>query len=457
MINRRLYFAGVLLVIMSAIFYAGVVSAADETEWTLLVYMNADNDLDPFSVIDFREIESVKGKPWLTTVVLVDRATAPAGIYTIRDGETKLVREVPEPDMGSYTTLIEFVKEGFLIAPAEKTALVIWNHGRGWKGPYGDLPSRGISFDDQSGNHITTNQLNSAFAEIKRAVGRNLDILAFDACNMQMLEVICAVYSFVDIIVGAEEIVPLGGMPYDRILNSLSNGMNPDDFSKAWVKAFNDYYSSAAASNEPKTTLSAVNSREIPSLMDDVTGLSKALMSGQWVIEIKDVLFMVQKFHIRENIDLRHFNSIVKSRISDEAVQTACVKLEAGLDKVISASGNTGGYMQNAKGIAIYFPLSSYGFSPKYSDLQFAKTSLWDEMVFDYYKKNTGPTIIADIKAGNPESLRRFAKNAKYAGIEVVQDIVERLNFSLNSARDLPVEIQTEVKNLLLEIRNSGK
>ncbi len=430
--------------------------SAPQAEWGFLVYMNADNDLDPFSVKDLAEIEAVKAKPWLTTIVLVDHATETAALLSIKDGNRSLIREVPEPDMGDVKTLVSFVREAVETAPAKHYALVIWNHGRGWKGPAEEVQGRGISFDDQSGHHITTNQLADGLAEIRKELGRKIDILAFDACNMQMAEVACAVHQGCNFIVGSEEIVPMGGQPYERILGSLVKGATPAQFAGSWVQAFNSFYSAPDQKDAPRTTLSAIDAAGIPDLLDGVTGLAKAMMSGSWNEEIKDALFQVQKFHIRENIDLGHFASILKSRIKEEGIQTACQKLEEILARVIPASGNTGGHMLNARGIAIYFPVSAYSFSKQYSQLQFAKSTLWDEMLFDFYKKITGPSVAADLKANTVRSLAELVRNQDRLLPELKKDALDRARFLIRHDQGISPEVRKEASDLLDTLKDTA-
>ncbi len=64
------------------------------------------------------------------------------------------------------------------------------------------------SYDDISHNKITTEQFGIAMAQIKQKLGRNIDILGFDACMMAMGEVGAEVAASTDILVGSEELEP---------------------------------------------------------------------------------------------------------------------------------------------------------------------------------------------------------------------------------------------------------
>ena len=102
--------------------------------------------------------------------------------------------EFKDCDMGDYKNLVDFVKWGTDNFPAKHYFVAVWNHGSGWhfqdaKIKSGEVSINDISFDDNTGHAITTEQLGTAMAEIKLHIGRNVDIYGSDACLMQMLEV----------------------------------------------------------------------------------------------------------------------------------------------------------------------------------------------------------------------------------------------------------------------------
>ncbi|HNV71360.1 MAG TPA: clostripain-related cysteine peptidase, partial [Candidatus Ozemobacteraceae bacterium] len=182
-------------------------------EWTFAVFLNADNNLDPFGVEDQVEMSKIGSSNWLNIVTLIDRERGPAQWNYIEKGKVTKVKDMGELDMGDYKQFIDFVKFVKTNFPAKKYMIGIWNHGSGWKAA-GKIV-RGVSYDDSTGNHITTNQLVGALGEAKKILGKNIDILNFDCCLMQMAEVVYACKDSCDYIVASEETEPGKGTPYD--------------------------------------------------------------------------------------------------------------------------------------------------------------------------------------------------------------------------------------------------
>jgi len=437
----------VALALMVAVCVSPVQAA--EKEWTWMVFLNADNNLDQFGVIDQEEMAKVGSSDLLNIVSLIDREKGPATLNYIEKGNVKKVADMGELDMGDYKQMVSFVKDTVAAYPAKHYALIIWNHGAGWKK---GVAHKGISYDDSTGNHITTEQLGLAAAEIKKILGKNLDILGMDACLMQMSEVTHAVKSDVDIVVASEETEPGDGYPYDGILGALKAGMTPAEFAKAWVAAYDASYDGGTQGNSASTQ-SAIDCAKLNDLADAVNGFCKAAIAGKYGTQFKDALVKVQKFYYRTNIDMGHFVQVLKATIKDEAFQTAATKLEKALAAAIIANGTNQATMKNAQGLAVYFPSSSYSFDAKYYDLLWAKETMWDEMVQDYYKKITAPALLADLQKGDVSSLVEYVQLSNEANREVSADVISKLNFQAFVENGMDASTQETVKSLVKELK----
>ena len=84
------------------------------------------------------------------------------------------------------------------------------------------LTSRAIAFDDQAKDFLDNIELKRVLAEIRRTLGRKIDILGFDACLMSMVEVAYQIRDTVALTCGSEEEEPDDGWPYDSILKALA-------------------------------------------------------------------------------------------------------------------------------------------------------------------------------------------------------------------------------------------
>ena len=428
-------------------------SAQQLKEWTVAVFLNADNNLDEFGVEDQKEMSRVGSNANLNIVTLIDRERGPAQINYIEKNNIVKIKDLGEVDMGDYNEFVKFA--GFVKAnyPAKHYSFTIWNHGSGWKNKNVNSIFRGISYDDSSNNHITNAQLSLATAQIARTLGQKIDVLNMDACLMQMVEVGHAVKDNVRFMVASEELEPGKGAPYDDILAGVKGGMTPSAFAVNWVNAFSKSYTGGSQGHD-ESTQSAVDMSKFDSMVDAINGLAKALMSGKYVAEVKEVLVNTHKFDFPENISMLHFVELLKARMSsNESVKTACDKLLAAGKAAVIACKNTGFSTKNAKGIAIYLP-STFRVEAKYLTLSFAKESLWDDMIQTLLKRDMAATIVNDIKAGSLDEMRNLVASAagNPENADLYRFIIRELNYEMYTENALPASLAEEFKTLFNQL-----
>ena len=130
------------------------VSAEDgaQKEWTVMVYMNAKNNLEPFALSNFHSMATVGSTSKVSVVAQLGRPSSFR--YTNEDGNWAgvyrfLVNKDSKPrpeqakvdvaasgdstDMGSPLALRQFIQWSKKAYPAKRYMLVIWNHGQGWR------------------------------------------------------------------------------------------------------------------------------------------------------------------------------------------------------------------------------------------------------------------------------------------------------------------------------------
>lgn len=432
------------------------VAAATVKDWTVAIFLNADNNLDPFGVEDQDEMARVGSNDFMNVVSLIDRERGPAQINYIEKDKIVKVKDMGELDMGDYRQLVNFakyIKENY---PAKKYCFVIWNHGSGWKNNNLNSIFRGISYDDSSNNHITNAQLGIATAEMAKALGQKIDVLDMDACLMQMVEVAYAVKDNVRYMIASEELEPGKGAPYDDILAGVKKGMNPGAFAINWVNAFAKSYVGGSQGHD-ESTQSAIDLSKFGALVDSLNGLAKTLMSGKYARDVKAALLNVQKFDFPENVDLIHFTELLKKQLkTDEAIKTASDKVLAAAKAAILICKNTGYSTKNAKGIAIYLP-SSFYIEPKYLTLSFAKDTLWDDMIATLYKRNAADKVVDDVIAGNLDEMRQVVDTARNdkENSALYRFIVRELNYALYTEKALPTNLAAEFAKLFEELQRS--
>src|SRR4051794_27296674 len=241
-------------------------------KWTFMVYVAGYNNLSTFAGLDLAEMRKVGSGDELKIAVFVKRLEQEAAhrIIVGKDGKGEERENLGgKVDSGSPQTLLDFIRWAHAKAPAERYALVIWNHGSGWdpldfdelyahvKGA-GITPrelgvraasqlgrslftttlqraltlptagARSIASDDGTGHSLDTLELGEVLAAAREELGRPLDLLGMDACLMSCLEVAYQSEKDVRAVVSSEELEPGDGWPYDKILADLRSNPSMD-------------------------------------------------------------------------------------------------------------------------------------------------------------------------------------------------------------------------------------
>ena len=412
----------------------GNAPASPEREWTFMVYLAGDNNLEHFGREDLQEMKEVGSTSEVAIVAQFDRMREGATRrYYLRQGTTLEEDEVGPPlgetNTGDPGELVHFLAWATATYPAKRYALVLWNHGTGWKEddvykvsqrlkiqasqlqerrlrdiaesisqakrpplfltPVHAIFARGIAYDDTSQDFLDN-------AELKRALSCSLllagipqlDLLGFDACLMNMIEVAYQVKDFVSYLVGSEETEPGGGWPYTAILQELVNRpqMQGDELAHTIVQKFLEAYS-----EEETLTQSALDLSQIPLVAEAINALCAYVLENPDECEliIGRAARRAQKFSDPDYRDLYDFCRLVyqyadKVPALQERAQAVMDTLwppEEG--RLVIAEGHKGYRMRQVYGVSIYFP--QYEMSPFYKRLDFASETLWDDMLHQLF------------------------------------------------------------------------
>lgn len=231
-------------------------------EWTILVYMNSDNNLWQFGQLNMWQAEKVGSSNQVN--VIVEQDPEPKGMPTTRYYVTqnpnpqmgkptsKVLEQIGETNMGDWKHLAEFVTWGVKNFPAKRYALIVWNHGSGWSG---------VSYDDNPHSYITMPQVTQALKAAQQAVaplqaqrglyrgGPLIDILNFDACLMSTIEVAYEVKDVAKILIGSQFNEPGEGEDYEAFLRPLvaNPTMPATELSKIMVYQYTLQYAKRGA------------------------------------------------------------------------------------------------------------------------------------------------------------------------------------------------------------------
>jgi len=381
--------------------WAGPAAAArlsGPAEWTVMVYLNARNDLEYSGLDDLNEMELAGSTGKVNVVAELGRL----GTYDQGDGGWHGVRrylvkreafpavinspvlETLQADMGDWRHLAEFGRWAKTNFPARKYLLVVWNHGTGWeKAAVPGGPFKGISYDESSGNHISTPELAAALGELGR-----VDVLAFDACLMQMAEVVYEVKDYAAYVVGSEETEPGSGYPYDKFLKELLRdpAMGPERLSAALVESFYAYYAGHAGLGAMQ---SAVRTAALPRFLELANGWAERAMASGDKAAVLGALRAAQGFGAAGSRDLRDFLRLTAERTGDPELAAKSSALAGFISgELVLLHKAAGGTHPGSNGLAVFLPSSRY--NPDYDALRWARDSRWDEFIGWYLKPPSG-------------------------------------------------------------------
>ena len=234
--------------------------ATTQAKWTFMVYMAGDNNLDGAALRDIAEMARAGSTKDVNILVQLDRIEDNlTRRFRITQGggfKTDCIQTFGDTNTGDPQILYEFVKWEADNYPADRYALILWNHGSGWwedaksraAGPAAKKPrrrlfrqpvrypvpqehlnipapqvQRSICYDDTSnGDALDNRELRIVLAGICALLGRKIDLLGMDACLMNMVEVAYQLRESVNVIVGSEIEEPFDGWPYAEILTRLN-------------------------------------------------------------------------------------------------------------------------------------------------------------------------------------------------------------------------------------------
>ncbi len=354
---------------LTQVLVAGMAFAQSPAQWTFLVYLDGDNNLEGAAIGDFLEMASVGSSADVKIVALFDRISnyddrygnwTDARLGVINPGDvpdTSWGQSVGEANMGNPQTLIDFVEWGAQNHPASRYAVVLWDHGGGWRTNLEKEVFKAVCWDDSNGSDcLYMKEVRSALAAIETG-GWEPDLVGFDACLMGMIEVAYEIREHAGVMVGSEETEPGDGWPYDTILQDLTATPSMDAAGLGTV-IVDRYYQSYGNSE----IQSAIDLTQMDALAADVDSLAQTL---------------------RDN-----WNSSVLACV------TAAGSAMTAVDSAVIHERH-GSNWSGSHGLAIYFPGSAGEFDPDYngSIILFPGATRWEEFLQDYYSSMAGSWV----------------------------------------------------------------
>mgnify|MGYP001304140931 CR=1 FL=1 len=342
--------------------------------WTVMVYIAADNTLAVQGVLDIDEIEAAGYNPDVQVVIQAEfspTALSQAGcgqpacfnrpnFNTFRYPVLTDQDEVQGPDgdaldigninMADPAELADFMLWTANNFPAERTCLILWNHGGGYVGLIEDQTSApGILM---------------SMADLQRALstGGKVDVLDFDMCLMGAYETLASIDGQADYVVFSEEVVPGAGNPYTAILNGLQANTHVDGRGLATLIA--DRFHDSYQNNRASTTVSAYDCSRFAAFEEALNGLAAHLKDNLADVStaVQEAAGESQRYSYSEMKDLVDFVARLRTKRPGDtellgrldAVQTAAM----GNFRLVSHARNGAGDVDvsHSNGLSIVLP-----------------------------------------------------------------------------------------------------
>lgn len=407
-------------------------------EWTFMVYIAADNDLNRFSTHNLEDMAKIGSNKNLNIVAHLDKqgvAEKTKRLYIEKDKLVQVNYGQPSSyqklDSGCEATLIDFCEWAILNYPAKHYALVLWNHGSGISdnvagrlvnaselfvfNPMTNMleldrsitffefaqkkekEHRGVCFSDTYNSFLTNQKLDYALKTIQQRSlrGKKFDIIGYDACLMAMTEVADLISPYADIAVFSQEVELGAGWKYDEVLRPFTYTVpTPEQFAVNIVSAFHTAYQSITQDY----TFSAVSLSKFTALertIDLISGTLVEMLKYQQGASLLNIIRAARSknycthFSQPTYIDLDHFLSNLLDTINYATLSADKEYLKNNLKNLINTARLNlsqcvlahveGRSLARARGLSIYYPArfidSTYTITP------FARKNRWMDLI----------------------------------------------------------------------------
>jgi hypothetical protein len=360
---------------------------AREAAWTVMVYMDGDNNLEKFVTKDIEtELCALGSSTDVNVVCLADRRPGfdrsrgdwrTTKLYYCTKGmradAASAAADWGERDMGDRRTLIDFVTWTRAHYPAGDYVLAFWDHGYLW------MPDAYNLRDDTSGSYLNDDEQVAAM----QAAGP-VSVVAWDCCQRQLAEVAANWQPYAQAMAGSESWVNWEGIRYDALIDALREtpSLSPQQASDCVA---------STAGGDGRTFSSVTLDGRFDRLLEAVDDLSAALEEGLPLYRetYAAARKKTQVYSGGSEFDLWDAAHDLSVRVPDPVIKARCAAVMAAVAADVSVNWKSASrQVRNSHGLAIWWPITKAGlnkYAPTdfayYRQMRFSQLTGWDDFL----------------------------------------------------------------------------
>ncbi|MBQ9990343.1 MAG: hypothetical protein IJP31_05300 [Lachnospiraceae bacterium] len=298
----------------------------------------ASNDLIEILNADLKDtvnvvIQTGGAKKWQDERISADSVQR----FSVEDGELVLQQDLGLISMVEQETLTDFIRWGTESYPADRSILILWNHGGGTMAGYG--------YDE----HFEGALYLSDLAEALEDAGTYFDFIGFDACMMATIETAYALYPYADYLVASEEMEPGSGWFYVSWLNLLAEnpGVSMGQLGERIVK---DYLHGPHSLFWDSATLTVLDLEGIPEVYQ---ALCEFMAEANEDLEIRGYYTASLARAGAKSYGEGEYDQIDIVDYMKKTIQSGAGEVIDSIEEIIVYHDST---ISNTNGLAMYFP-----------------------------------------------------------------------------------------------------
>lgn len=361
-------------------------SQETSAEWTIMIYIAADNELANFAIESLKQLKQAAGNKVIVAAQLdVDgpftRERIRRYIFDNRISPDASIDQYivktldPGTNMVDPETLTAFVEDIYddPKCKANHRCLVLWGHGPELLTESAPADVQVPSKTDGSTKlYLTPSELAQALKDAHLGNGRKLDIVALDTCSSSLSEIAAELHSYADFMIASQEDVPDMSFPYDRLLQFFrKDNSNVQEICETavneYLKNYQDYIFGANTGTS-KVSLSALKLANFTTtIAAPIKELAAALLEATKYDKLSRLVLQARNqshgFVAGLFVDIVDFCKKMLAQLGPDRTKDG--KLEAACAKVINSfpKKNLACVIANAAvqrtqchGLSIYFP-----------------------------------------------------------------------------------------------------